>query len=88
MGVVINANTVIGNDVRILHHVTLGTNKVPGKAPIIGDNVVLQSYCMVLGNVKVGNNCVIGAGSILMHDLPDNCVYYNKRVETIKKINE
>lgn len=83
LGVVINADAKIGDNVRILHHVTIGSNKVSGEAPTIGNNVTIQSYAMILGNVVVGDNTTIGAGSIVMHDLPSNVVYYNKRQETI-----
>lgn len=89
LGVVINASSVIGNNVRILHHVTIGTNKISGGAPNIGDNVIIQSYAMVLGKISIGDNVTIGAGSIVMHDIPSNTVYYNKREETmIQKIKE
>lgn len=42
LGGVINANSVIGDNV------TIGVNKTPGKAPIIGNNVTIQSYAMIL----------------------------------------
>ena len=81
LGVVINKNAVIGDNVTIYHHVTIGNNKVSGEAPTIGDNVTLGSYAMVLGKISIGENTVIGAGSIVMHDVPANCTYYNKREE-------
>ena len=87
LGVVIHANSVIGDNVTILHHVTIGVNKTPGKAPIIGNNVTIQSYAMILGNIRIGDNSVIGAGSIVMHDIPENTIYFNKREEVYKPNN-
>jgi len=84
LGVVVNANAIIGDNVRIQHHVTIGTSKIPAAAPKIGNNVTINSYAMILGDVVIGNNVTIGAGSIVMHDIPDNMVYFNKREETMK----
>ena len=64
---------------------TIGTNKIPCEAPIIGDNVAIQAYAMILGKVFIGENSVIGAGSIVMHDIPPNTVYFNKRQEITKR---
>ncbi len=88
LGVVINANAFIGDNVKILHHVTIGTNKVSKQAPIIKDNVTLQSYAMILGNITIGENAIIGAGSIVMHDIPPNTIYYNRREEIMKPREE
>lgn len=79
-GVIINANSVIGNNVTIGHHVCIGTNCTSG-APIIHDNVFIGIYAVILGNVEIGEGAVIGACSLVMHDIPPNTIYYNKRTE-------
>lgn len=84
LGVVIHSNAVIGDSVTILHHVTIGVNKIPDKAPVIGNNVTIQSYAMILGDVRIGDNSIIGAGSIVMHDIPENTIYFNSREEVFK----
>lgn len=84
----INANAKIGNNVRILHHVTIGINKVSGEAPVIEDGVTINSYAMILGKVVIGENSTIGAGSIVMHDIPPNTIYFNKRDTVIKQKHE
>lgn len=83
LGVVINVNAKIGDNFTALHHVTIGTSRIPSAAPVIGNNVTVNSYAMILGGVVIGDNVTIGAGSIVMHDIPPNTIYYNKRQETI-----
>jgi len=39
---------------------------------------------MILGPVKIGENSIIGAGSVVMHDVPANTIYFNKREEVLK----
>lgn len=42
--------------------------------PIIGDNVVIGTHAQIIGNVRIGNNSIVGAGAIVTHDVPDNVV--------------
>ena len=75
MAVVIGETTEIGDDVTIYKGVTLGgTGKETGKRhPTIGNNVMISSGAKVLGPFKVGNNSKIGAGSVVLKEIPDNC---------------
>lgn len=75
MAVVIGETAEIGDDVTIYQAVTLGgTGKETGKRhPTIGDHVVISSGAKVLGPFKVGNNSKIGAGSVVLKEVPDNC---------------
>ncbi|EYU24511.1 hypothetical protein MIMGU_mgv1a019195mg, partial [Erythranthe guttata] len=65
-GVVVGETAVIGNNVSILHHVTLGgTGKFGGdRHPKIGDGVLIGAGATILGNVKIGEGAKIGAGSV------------------------
>lgn len=73
-GVVIGETTEIGNNVTLYQGVTLGgTGKEKGKRhPTIGDNVVVASGAKVLGSFKVGDNSKIGAGSVVLREVPPN----------------
>jgi serine O-acetyltransferase len=75
MAVVIGETTEIGDDVTIYQAVTLGgTGKDVGKRhPTIGNNVVISSGAKVLGPFKVGDNSKIGAGSVVLEEVPANC---------------
>lgn len=74
MGVVIGETTIIGDDVTLYQGVTLGgTGKETGKRhPTIGNKVVIGSGARVLGNITVGENSRIGAGSVVLRDVPDH----------------
>lgn len=73
-GVVIGETAVVGNNVVIYQGVTLGgTGKDKGKRhPTIGDNVMISSGAKVLGPFTVGEGAKIGAGSIVLDEVPPN----------------
>ncbi len=74
MGVVIGETAEIGDDVTIYHQVTLGgTSTKKGKRhPTVGNNVVIGAGAKILGPVKIGDNCKIGANSVVIKDVPPN----------------
>jgi serine O-acetyltransferase len=74
MGVVIGETSIIGDDVTLYQGVTLGgTGKEHGKRhPTLEDNVVVGGGAKILGNIIVGKNCRIGAGSVVLRNVPDN----------------
>jgi len=73
-GVVIGETAEIGDDVLIYQGVTLGgTGNERGKRhPTLGNNVVVGTGAKVLGNIRIGDNVKIGAGSVVVHQVPDN----------------
>jgi len=73
-GVVIGETTEIGNNVTIYQGVTLGgTGKEKGKRhPTIGNNVVVSTGARILGSFTVGDNSKIGAGSVVLKEVPPN----------------
>lgn len=75
MGVVIGETCEIGNNVTIYQGVTLGgTGKETGKRhPTIGNDVLIGVGAKVLGPFKVGDGAKIGAGSIVLKEVPPNC---------------
>lgn len=70
--IVIGETAVVGDDVSILHGVTLGGNgKDTGdRHPKIGDGVLIGAGAKVLGNIRVGNCSRIAAGSVVLKDVP------------------
>ena len=73
-GVVIGETAVVGDDITMYQGVTLGgTGKELGKRhPTIEDGVVIGGGAKILGNITVGKNCRIGAGSVVLRDVPEN----------------
>ena len=73
-GIVIGETAVVEDDVSILHSVTLGgTGKTSGdRHPKIRNGVLLSAGCKVIGNIEVGSNAKVGAGSVVLEDVPPN----------------
>jgi serine O-acetyltransferase len=73
-GVVIGETAVVGDDVSMLHGVTLGgTGKELGdRHPKIGEGVLLGAGAIVLGNVRVGKGSKVAAGSVVLEDVPQH----------------
>lgn len=71
-GVVVGETAIVGDNVTLFQGVTLGgTGKEVGKRhPTIEDNVVIGAGAKVLGNIRVGAGSLIGAGSVVIHDVP------------------
>ncbi len=74
MGVVIGETAIVGSDVTLYQGVTLGgTGKGHGKRhPTVCDNVFIGNNANVLGNITVGENSRVGAGSVVLSDVPPN----------------
>jgi serine O-acetyltransferase len=73
MGVVVGETAEIGDDVLLYQGVTLGgTGKEKGKRhPTLGNHVVVGTGAKVLGNIRIGDHVKIGAGSVVVHPVPD-----------------
>ncbi len=74
MGVVIGETSEIGDNVTIFQGVTLGgTGSHVGKRhPTLGNNVVVGAHATILGPIKIGEGSKIGAGSVVVHEVPPN----------------
>lgn len=70
---VIHGSSIIGNNCTIYQGVTIGGIRGKG-VPRIGDDVVIFSSSQVIGNVKLGDNVVVGAGAVVVKDAPNNSV--------------
>ena len=77
---IINAET-IGKNFSCIHCTTIGAHK--GRA-VIGDDVSLGANVTIIGNVRIGNNVTIGAGSVVVKDIPDNCVAVGNPARVVK----
>lgn len=74
-GIVIGETAELGNNITLYQGVTLGgTGKEKGKRhPTIGNNVIISAGAKVLGSFMVGDNVRIGAGSVVLKEVPPNC---------------
>jgi serine O-acetyltransferase len=74
MGIIIGETTIIGDDCTLYQGVTLGgTGKEQGKRhPTLQNGVFVGAGAKILGNITVGENCRVGAGSVVLHNVPPN----------------
>ena len=74
-GVIIGETTIIGDNVTLYQGVTLGgTGKETGKRhPTLEDNVMVSAGAKIIGSFTVGKNSKIGAGSVVIEEVPPNC---------------
>lgn len=88
-GVVIGETTVIGDNVTIYQGVTLGgTGKERGKRhPTIQDNVMISAGAKVLGSFTIGENSKIGAGSVVLKEVPPNSTVVGVPGHVVKRDN-
>ena len=89
-GVVIGETAVVGNNVSLLHGVTLGgTGKERGdRHPKVGNGVLIAAGAKVLGNIKIGEGAKIGAGSVVIKDVKPHCTVVGVPAKTIGTCKE
>ncbi len=75
MGVVVGETAIVGDLSLIYQGVTLGgTGKESGKRhPTLGTGVIVGAGAKVLGNIQIGNDVRIGAGSVVLREVPSDC---------------
>lgn len=88
-GVVIGETAILGDNVTLYQGVTLGgTGKEHGKRhPTIGNNVMISAGAKVLGSFSVGDNSKIGAGSVVLHEVPANSTVVGVPGRVVKRDN-
>lgn len=89
-GVIIGETTIIGDNVTLYQGVTLGgTGKEQGKRhPTIGNNVMISAGAKVLGSFTIGDNSKIGAGSVVLEEVPPNSTVVGVPGRVVKRNNQ
>ena len=83
-GVVIGRGAVIKDGASIYQNVTLGNRKHDEDFPVISEGVVIFAGASVLGDVTIGKNAKVGAGSVVLDDVPDNTTVVGTPAKPIK----
>jgi len=85
---VINKHTIIGDYCRLRHGVTIGCNVnadgSQGESPQIGDRVEMGAGSIVIGAICIGNDVIIGAGTVVTKDVPDGAVVVGSPSRIVK----
>jgi serine O-acetyltransferase len=71
MSIIIHPSTVFGDDVGIMHEVTIGS-RGSYTAPVIGNDVFIGAGAKILGEITIGNHVDIGANAVVLTDVPDH----------------
>ena len=89
-GVVIGETSEIGDNCTLYQGVTLGgTGKQTGKRhPTLGDNVMVGAGAKILGPFRVGDNCKIAAGAVVLEEIPDNCTAVGVPARIVRRNGE
>ena len=89
--IVIGEGVSIGSNVTIYQSVTLGGRVIgdwkKGNYPSVADGSVLFAGVVVVGKVRIGKNCVIGANSVVLSDIQDNSVAVGAPAKVVKTID-
>ena len=87
-GVIIGETTIIGDNVTLYQGVTLGgTGKEQGKRhPTIGNNVMISTGAKILGSFKIGDNSKIGAGSVVLKEVPPGSTVVGVPGHVVKRV--
>ena len=88
-GIFISNSAHIGKDVVIFQQVTIGSNMLNGSkrkgAPYVGNNVYIGPSVCIVEKVKIWNNTSIGAGAVVLKDVPENCTVAGVPAKIISK---
>ena len=95
IGIVIGIGVEFGSNCVVYQNVTIGTKgrelKKDGevdKYPKLGDNVIVYPSSILIGDITIGNNVVIGAGTLVTKSIPPNSMVYGNPIKIIPYLPE
>lgn len=88
-GSVVSPGTIIGKNVSLRQNTTIGSKGFGGSdlAPVIGNNVIIGPNVCIIGNIRIGDGTIIGAGAVVVKDVPVNVIVAGNPARIIKYLN-
>ena len=74
LGCVVSKEAIIKEDCFIQHRVTIGVKRSGEGAPVLESGVAVGPGAIIVGNIVLGNHCVVGAGAVVVNDVPPYAV--------------
>lgn len=88
LGIVIHKDAKLGDDCWIMQNVTIGRKSGEPGVPRLGKNVAVGAGAVVLGDIEIGDHCVIGANSVVNQSFPARCVVAGVPARLIRELDE
>lgn len=87
--IIIHPKSVLGQRLTIYNNVTIGSvdRGEITNTPVIGDGVVIYPYSLIAGDITIGDNVIIQAGSIVLQSVPGNCLVAGNPARVVKTLN-
>jgi len=90
LGTVVSPTAVIGRNVSLRQNTTIGAKGFAGAddSPVICDDVTIGPNCCIIGGIRIGKGAIIGAGAVVVKDVPDYAVVAGNPAKIIRIMNE
>lgn len=88
-GSVVSPTAIIGKNVSLRQNTTIGSKGFGGadESPIIEDNVTIGPNVCIIGHIRIGHDCVIGAGAVVVKDVSPNTIVAGNPAIVIKRMD-
>lgn len=84
-GLIIHPACIIGDNVTLRHNTTIGQKNPLELPPVIGNNVDISAHVMIIGNITIGDNVLIGGLTLVNKDVPSNSIVYGNPMKILPK---
>ena len=83
--ITINSGARLGHNCTLFPEVIIGQKNIAENVPVVGDNVYFSAGSKAFGKIRIGNNVIVAPNSVVIHDVPDNCVVSGVPAKIIKR---